>query len=219
MTNCTVSNDQAKTEASMVTRKRIILIGASVGKAWNLPEYPQRVNDTSHIFESLVVYQYDKTGALEEILMRPKRKFRLTLSYVKGFFQPSPQVPKIIIIKECSSYFPGDSSLYKEFVKSWVKRIRDAHIQVILTTIVPVTRERAEKGKGKMEAIAAYNDWIREYARNENVVLLDLEAALRKSAKERFLQDELTSGDGTHLNKKAYDILDKLLQKTLQSKT
>lgn len=199
----------------MTDKKRIFLIGASVGKEWKLPELPKRVNDDRHVFESTAVYQFDKTDALEEVLMRPKRKFHLTRTYLKGFFKPAPQRPEMIIIKECAAYFPGDLELYKARVKGWVKRIREAKIEAALATVVPVTKDRAERQKGKIESIREYNDFIREYAHSENIPLLDLEAALRTDGEKRFLKDDYSSGDGLHLNKKAYDVLDVYLEAAL----
>lgn len=199
----------------MEDKKRIVLLGASVGKAWDLPSFPNRMKNDHYRFETVTAYQYDKTEALEEILMRPQRKFRLTRTYVQGFFKPSPPLPDTIILKECAAYFPGDLELYKELMKKWVTRIRDAKIQVILVTVVPVTQEHAEKKKGRIEAIREFNHWIREYAQTEKIPFLDLEAALRRDADTRFLKDDLTDGDGLHLNKKAYDLLDPLLQSVL----
>jgi hypothetical protein len=195
--------------------KRIFLIGASIGKEWNLKEFPKRVPGTQAVFESSAIYQFDKTEALEEILMRPKRKFHLTRTYIKGLFQPPPQQPDVIVIKECAAYFPGDLRRYKKLINTWVQRIRQAHLQAVLATVVPITKGRAEQQRDKIEAIWAYNDWIRAYVRQEQVSLLDLELAVRQDASNRYLREDLDNGDGLHLNKKAYALLDRLLQENL----
>ena len=214
LTSCAISNDSAEKGRGMENKKRILLLGASVGKAWNLSEFPQRMK-SDDIFETIAFYEYDKTEALDEILMRPKRKFHLTRTYIKGFFEPSPQLPDTIIIKECAAYFPGDLESYKESIKKWVKMIKDKKVDIILATTAPVTEERAKKRKGQIEAIREFNEWIRDYAKIEKITLLDLEAALRKEdATNRFLRDNL-SIDGLHLNKEAYNILDRLLLDTL----
>lgn len=88
-------------------KKRIVLVGASIGQEWNLPELSRRVGNDDYVFESLAAWQFDKTEVLEETLMRPKRKFRLTRTYLKGFLEPNPKPADVVIIKECSSYFPG----------------------------------------------------------------------------------------------------------------
>jgi hypothetical protein len=210
-------SDTAKGE-SMAKKTRIILIGASVGQDWNLQEFTRRTNNDDYVFESVAAWQYDKTDALEEVLMRPRRKFHPTKSYLKGFFKPSPAPVDVVILKECAAYFPGDMVRYKELMKKWVGMIRDTKKEVLLATVAPVTETRAAKQKGKIEAILEYNDWIRQYAKDENITVIDLEAALRKGPETRFLKDELTSGDGTHLNRKAYDILDVLLKDTCQAR-
>ncbi len=212
----TMGNNEATPRSESVAKKKVLLLGASVGKAWNLPEVPQRMHENNYLFESVAAYQYDKSEALDEILMRPRRKFHLTRTYLKGFFLPSPQLPNIIIVKECAAYFPGDLVQYKNMMMQWVKKIRSANIHVMLATTVPVTPERAAKTPGQIEDIRAFNDWVREYAKKENIALLDLEAALTKDAKNRFLRDDLTIGDGLHLNRQAYDILDRLLLDTLR---
>jgi hypothetical protein len=203
-------------KSTTMDKNHIVLLGASVGKAWRLQDYASRMKDPEHTIESIAVYQYDKTEGLEEILMRPKRKFRLTRTYLKGFFQPAPKLPGIIIIKECAAYFPGNMDTYKDLIKQWVKRIREANIEVLIATTVPITRERAKTKKGQIEQIVAFNDWMRTYAGKEHIGILDLEAALRISSVERFLRDELST-DGLHLNEKAYDILDNELKVLLQT--
>jgi len=200
-------------------KKRIFLLGASVGKEWNLPAFPLRMKTDDFTFESMAVYQYDKTEGLEEILMRPKRKFRLTRTYLTGFFKPTPQRPDLIIIKECAAYFPGDMEIYKNLIRGWAKNIREAKIEMALATVVPITQDRADRQKGAMEAIRDFNDWIVEYTKKENIILLDLESALRTDGQNRYLRNEYSSGDGLHLNKNAYEVLDRLLQNTLEMKS
>lgn len=202
----------------MNNKKRIFLMGASVGKEWNLSKYPERMKTDQVFFESAAVYQYDKSEALEELLIRPKRRFHLTRTYLKGFFKPAPQLPDTIIIKECAAYFPGDLGQYKDLLKVWVKMIRDKKIEAVLATVVPVTREQAEKEPEKIGAIRKYNDWIREYANKENLLLLDLEYVVRTDDNNRFLKEEYSSGDGLHLNQKAYDMLDRLIQEAFKIK-
>lgn len=209
MINATNATDEFNTQ-------RILLIGASVGKEWELPQFPVREKLDGYEVESIAVYQYDKTEALQEVLMRPKRKFRLTRSYLTGFFKPAPQLPGVIIVKECAAYFPGDLDSYQRLLKSWVDQIRGARINVVLSTVVPVTKNHAVGHPGRLEQILAYNDWVRAYAGQERIPLLDLEAALRVSDAERALDDVLTSGDGLHLNRAAYARLDQLLKSVLE---
>jgi hypothetical protein len=210
---------QTAEPTTMANSRRVVLLGASIGQEWNLPELPQRMNERRYTFEALQAWEYDKSEIVEETLMRPARKFRPTRSYLSGFFRPSPQPADVIILKECSSYFPSDLHRNKELIQHWVQEIRQKNITAMLATVVPVTRERAQRNPGKQEGIREFNDWVREYAQQQGLPLLDLERALRADNKERYLRDELTSGDGSHLNRKAYDILDKLLIESISTQS
>lgn len=208
---CLVALTAVGVEANMTAKPvRVVLVGASIGQDWNLAGLPGRAKLSGYEFEAVQAWQYDKSEALEETLMRPKRKFRLTPSYVKGFFKASPQPADVIILKECSAYFPGDQQPQRkqELMETWVRSVQEKNIKVMLATVVPVTKQRAAADPGKLEAVLAYNDWVRAYAKKNNIPLLDLEAALRADGRERYLRDDLTSGDGSHLNRKAYDVLD-----------
>lgn len=208
-----VGESVAKPQADE-TRMHIVLIGASIGKSWDLPALPQRTKSERFTFEALQVWDYDKTEAVEETLMRPARKFKLTRTYFKGFFEPSPPVPDLVILKECSSYFGNDAQLQrkKELFQRWVEEVRQKKIPVMVTTIAPITRARADRdGAAKHQAIREFNDWMRIYADAQRLPLLDLEKALRTDDKERYLRDAFTSGDGSHLNRAAYDVLDRVM--------
>jgi len=209
------SADDAAKRPGPMKNTHLVLVGASIGKTWNLPEFPQRESLDGFTLGSLTVWQYDKSDAVKEILMWPKRKFRLTASYFKSLLDEPPKRPDIVILKECSSYFPGDETAQQELMKKWIDEVQAAGMQAMVTTVVPVTRQRAERDAGKMEGIRRYNDWIREYARQQHLVVVDLEAVLREDPDQRFLREEFTSGDGSHLNRKAYDLLDRMLLETL----
>lgn len=195
-------------------RMHVVLIGASIGKTWNLPGLPQRAQNDRYSFDALQVWDYDKSEAVEETLMRPARKFRVARTYVKGFFQPAPKPADLVILKECSSYFPGDIQLMRkrELLQQWVQEVRAKGTPVMVTTVAPITRSRAERdGPVKHQAIREFNDWVRAYTREQQLPLLDLEKALRTDDSERYLRDEYTSGDGSHLNRAAYDVLDRVM--------
>lgn len=192
----------------------VVLVGASIGKSWNLPEWPKRVGADRYSFEALQVWEYDKSNAVEETLIRPARKPHLTLNYLKGFFEPSPRPADLIVLKECSSYFGGEVHMQKkkDLYLRWIQEVQQKNIPVMVTTIVPITRARAARdGESKQRAIREFNDWIRAYARDQKLPLLDLEIALRTNDKDRYLRDEYTSGDGSHLNAAAYAVLDRVL--------
>jgi hypothetical protein len=212
---------------AMQKTKHIVLLGASVGKAWNIESLPQRLmqNGSSHPtpyasrlavfpyrFEYVGVYQFDKSKALQQILQRKENK------------------PEAILIKECAAYFPGYLPKYQELMKGWVTQCKQAGVIPIPTTVVPVVREEGFVKKVKqlvkkilgrattssrIIAILQYNDWIKLYSQKEGLIVLDLEAPLRISLQDRSLRLDLHTGDGLHLNEKAYSLLDQIVLPTL----
>jgi hypothetical protein len=193
----------------------VILIGASIGQGWQLGEWPRRTGTPAFTAEAIAAWQFDKTEAVQEVLMRPSRKFRLTRTYLKSWFQPPLPKPDIAILKECSSYFPGNLDAYQRSIRQWVQELQRRNVQVILATVVPVSKARAAANPGKQESLLEYNRWIREYAREQHLALLDLEAAMRQEGEGSYLQDRFDVGDGTHLNAAAYEVLDTTLRTTL----
>ena len=195
---------------------RVLLVGASVGYEWNLPEWPKRMKNNNVSLEMIPVYSFDKSQALEEVLMRPRRKFNFSRSYLKGLFGPAPQKPDMIIIKECAAYFPGDLENYKTLVKKWIQQSMSSGIKPVVATVVPVTQEHSEKKLGRLQGILEYNDWVRLYTKEIGISCFDLESVLRASKDDRRLRPDLTNGDGLHLNGKAYTILDIALKENLE---
>ncbi len=194
----------------------IVLVGASIGQAWRLEQWPVRAGMQQFTAEAVAAWQFDKSTALEEVLMRPRVKFRLMRSYLRSLLRP-PRRADLIILKECSAYFPGDARAYRESIRKWVEQIRERNIMVMVATVVPVTRARAARDPGKQEAVREFNQWLREYAGRENVPLLDLEAVLSTPDEGRYLRDELALPDGSHLNALAYQRLDSLLRDRLRA--
>lgn len=195
----------------------VVLIGASIGQEWNLPGLPGRLRLSGYEFEALQAWQFDKSETVDETLIRPARKFHLTPSYFKGFFRDSPKPADVVILKECASYFPEDTprEQKQKLLMQWVREVRQRNIKVMVATVVPITRSLEARDPQKQESLLAYNDWLRDYARKEGIPVLDLEAALRPNDRERYLPEDLSIGDGKHLDRKAYDILDGVMAQTL----
>ena len=194
----------------------VTLIGASIGQGWQLAEWPTRAPAPGFTAEAIAAWQFDKTEAVEETLMRPATKFRLTRTYLKSVFQPPPKAD-IVILKECSAYFPGNLEVYKDSIRKWVRQIQASKLPVMLATVVPVTRARAAQAPGKQESLLEYNRWVRGYAREQGIAVLDLEAAMREEGESSYLRESFDIGDGTHLNRAAYAVLDTVLNTTLRA--
>lgn len=195
-------------EASI--KRHIVLLGASVGGAWNISELPNRVSNTDYTFEYVGEYAADKSQKLNSILER-------------GILKPDA-----VIIKLCAAYFPGEPDKLKAFIGNWVRECRKEDVVPILATVVPVVRSfpmrtwllsllhgKWRYPKDPFGAIISFNDWIRNYAKAESLVVLDLEAALRTSQSDRHLDGMYAKADGLHINEKAYKELDKIVIPTL----
>lgn len=195
--------------------KQIVLIGASIGYGWDISRLPQRIKEYDYEFKYMGSDDFDKSEALNNALKKREK-------------------PHAIILKECAAYFPGDLDKYKKDMEGWVAQSLANNVKSIMATVVPVTRPNyftksyvkdllkkyifTQKihMEEKLKYILEYNDWVREYANEKGLIVLDLEAALRVSDKDRRLRQDLTSGDGLHLNSEAYRILDDLMSNTLK---
>jgi len=214
----------------MQKTKHIILLGASVGKSWNIESLPNRIRQSNtnnssnpinpknlinYRFEYVGEYQFDKSKALEQILQRKENK------------------PDAIFIKECAAYFPGDLANYRNLMKMWVGDCLRKGVIPILVSVAPVREPSFWKlqywksivkkiiypnrptVEARLKDLTTFNDWIRKYALEQNLQILDLERALRVSEIDRHLRADLDEGDGLHLNQKAYSILDQTILPTL----
>lgn len=161
----------------------IAFVCASVGAAWNMPGHFPQLN--IEVYEE---YQFDKGYRIQEILDSSK--------------------PDIMIIKECAAYFPPDSqgtsmSAYQNLIIGWVNLCRSREVIPILTTVVPINPD-TNGGQPQLNSIIEFNDWIKEYCKDEDISVIDLEGALRASDSDRSLNPSYDSGDGLHPNEQAY---------------
>jgi hypothetical protein len=189
-------------------RMHLVLVGASIGQGWHLAGWPRRVGAAGFSAEALAAWSFDKTEVLEDMLLRPRVRFRPNRHWLVSILRP-PRRPDVVILKECSSYFPGNLVGYSESIRKWTDRLQGGGIRVVLATVVPVTRRRAEASPGKLGDILAYNRWLRQFARDRGIAVLDLEAALRDP--DSYLPEDYAQEDGSHLNALAYASLDRCL--------
>ena len=198
-------------------QKHIVLLGASIGKGWNISLLSERINNCDYVFEYAHYSGFDKSDKLRKIVSRDENK------------------PDVIFIKECAAYFPGDINHYKNLMKKWIEECQRKDVIPIPATVVPVTRLHSfkqfmidiVKGRNPLrygspfsnkrnEALLEYNDWIRIYCKKCGLSVLDLEAAVRYSEENRYLREDLARLDGVHINKSAYKILDQIVIPTLE---
>jgi len=190
-------------------KRHVILLGASVGRAWDFQSLPQRTGLEGYEFRYIPRGGFDKSRVLQEILAGEEN------------------IPDAVIIKECAAYFPGDFDRYKVLVREWAGICSIKGVIPVLATVVPVTRLHSFKkilidlikGRGFLDdgnpfehnrnaAIVAYNDWVKNFAAEKGLPVLDMEAAVVYGPENRFLREDLAKLDGLHLNAKAYLRLD-----------
>jgi len=170
---------------------------ASVGSAWNINEHFPNLDIT--VYDE---YQFDKGNVIRDILDSDK--------------------PDIMIIKECAAYFPPEETgmsmdAYRDLIRDWVNLCRSESVIPVITTVVPIDPDNPSNWEGQLESILEFNNWIHQYCRDENISVLDLEAALRVSDGNRILDPNYDSGDGLHPNDLAYsERLDHILIPALE---
>jgi lysophospholipase L1-like esterase len=205
-------------------QKHVLLLGASIGEAWDFPNLPVRTNHSGYKFEFIAKYEPDKSDILNQAIQRTENK------------------PDVVIIKQCATYIRADVDTYdpkhveeyKQLAQKWVGQLSEKKIVPIMATIVPISEEIPIWNKFKwlvkkyifskkippfypnirLKGISDYNDWVKAYSEKNGLTILDLEVPLHISDTNRFLKPELTT-DGLHINKKAYQKLDQIVFPTL----
>lgn len=190
--------------------QRITLVGASIGNGWKFPQIGKRLSLSGYEFDYLGAYEFDKSALIAAVLRRSIK-------------------PDFVMIKECSTYFPGDQAKYRQRIVSWIEQLRAAGIQPILVTTAPIgepsglieqTKSIAKRLLGRpatMDGVTAFNNWLRHYGQQQNLPVFDLETVLRRSGSDRWMNPEYDSGDRVHLNALAYDAMDRAFASFLSS--
>ena len=167
------------------TDKYIVLVGASVGKTWDLPGLAERKMDFRVAYGYRGQYAFDKSNIIKKLV-------------------DSPLKPDAVIIKECAAYFPRDTNPSIDMIKQWINILNTSGIQPILATVVPVTKEHdADRNGSRMESINSFNESIRKYSIDNGIPLLDLQQIL-SNKDEGYLQERFAVPDGLHLKAETY---------------
>lgn len=172
----------------------VVLVGASVGKSWNLNELHLRKNTKNNIyFGYRGKYDFDKSDVIHSLISNELK-------------------PNAVIIKECAKYFPRDIDSSLKLVDEWVASLKSNGIVPILATVVPVTSEHDKQNDNLMNSINEYNNALRSYSSDKNVSIIDLQSILSDGFEKNYLNPLYASEDGLHLNSMAYsDVLDDFL--------
>jgi hypothetical protein len=178
---------------SEIPQKYIVLIGASVGSDWQINKLTERVPiSSSFSFGFRVQYNFDKHEPINRLMNLPVPVYA-------------------IIIKECSAYFPRDIDNSMADIREWVGLIQSRGIVPVLATVVPVTHKHDKDHPGKFQSLLKFNNAIKTFAQENDIIIVDLEKTLRISAEDRHLKDEFAQEDGSHLIPRAYHVLDNMM--------
>ena len=185
---------------------RIALIGASIARGWQLDGFAARTGRSDVAVEYVGEYGFDKSKSLAAVLARAGGR------------------PDVVILKECGAYFPGDQAAYEAMIRRWVDALRAAGVVPVVATVGPVAAPQGVvaslkefvkrwvlRREDQNAAIARYNAWLRGYAAEQKLAVLDLEAALSAAGGGPRLDPRFDGGDGLHLSEQAYPILDREL--------
>lgn len=191
--------------------ERIVLIGASYVRGWNLKEIAgarvvNRGVNGEQTFEMLSRFDRDV------ITVCPRAV--IIWGYINDIFRSE----KANIIDKL------DAS--RENLKKMAFKARAHSIQPILATEVTICgrrgfREYAAAFAGKLTGkecyqdyvnknVRAVNQWIREYSRDNNVMLLDFESVLSDDTGSR--KKEYADDDGSHISPRGYEKLTGYIQ-------
>jgi len=178
----------------------VVLVGASVGRQWNLPELPMR----THMKDFCIGYRGKGSFDKKEILIQ------LMNSKIR---------PNLIVLKECAAYFPRKIEDSRSKIEKWYEIACSRSVRLALATCAPVTLENEKQKKGRLKSIKEFNEFIREFARLYSIPVLDIEKVLKDPVAERLcMRIEYAKPDVLHLGEKAYkEVLDPLFVRFIQS--
>ena len=196
------------TGESMADSKRIVYIEASTVNLWKLDSFQERTRTGRYRFQAMLEYDFDKSKMVNQVLVDGEPR------------------PDLVIVQECSVYFPGDLQAYQRMYRRWIDDLEARGLRPVIATVVPpatshgrwqdakdFVKERLLQRPSRLEQVTAFNAWLRNLGAERNIPVFDLEQVVRISAEDRHMRADYNGGDGIHLAPIAYQRLDgELLQ-------
>lgn len=191
--------DNVRVAAATDSIARVVFIGDQIIENWPLERYIKKVQPLNRGI----------TGQrLEGFLLR----FRSDVIDLK---------PRAVVIQFSSYNFRPQNAVkdIKDDIVSLADLARFNKIEPILTTVIPVRRhenkfesESFPQSYAVADTLKAFNNWLADYCRVNDVKLLDFNGALKDD--KGFLPESL-SFDNTHLNAAGFDRLAEAANKVL----
>ncbi len=164
---------------------RVVFLGASITRRWDLEKYFPEIHPINRSIGGQLVF---------DMLPRFKRDV-LDLK------------PRAVVIKFCSINIRPRMplSVLKDGMAMMVQLSLANDVIPIVSTIIPAGKPEAHIGDfSVVDTLAEFNFWVRDYARENGIALIDYAAAIQDE--HGFLPREC-SVDPVHLNEKGYDII------------
>ena len=163
---------------------RVVFYGASITHNWDLKKYFPEIHPVNR----------GVGGFVQDLVI----KFKSNVLDLK---------PRAVVIKLCSINFRPQIPMYmlKDGMAIMVTMAKDAGITPIMATVIPAGKPAAHIGDFNVaDSLAAFNDWARQYAAQNSVVLIDYARAIQDE--NGFLPRDC-SIDPVHVNDKGYGIM------------
>lgn len=164
---------------------RVVFLGASITNRWDLDRYFPEIHPLNRSIGGQLV---------PDMLPRFKRDV-IDLK------------PKAVVIKFCSINIRPQLplSVLEDGMAMMVELSRAGDIAPIISTIIPVGKPEARISDFSVaDSISKLNDWIRRYAGENSVPMIDYATAIQDD--QGFLPKEY-SVDPVHLNERGYEII------------
>jgi lysophospholipase L1-like esterase len=104
-------------------------------------------------------------------------------------------------------------AMFQDDIASMVAIARANHIRVVLASLLPASWFPWKPGAKPAAEIHAWNDWLQQYARQQNLVYLDYYSALVD--KQGGMRPELAFDKAVHPNDAGYAIMQPLAEKAI----
>ncbi len=164
---------------------RVVFMGASITHRWNLEAaFPD-------------VHMINR-GVGGQLVPHMLARFKRDVIDLK---------PKAAIFKFCSINIRPhtNSQTLRDAMTLMVETARAHDITPIVATIIPAGKPEAHIGEfSVVDSLASFNDWLREFAEQESLAIIDFAAAVQDD--EGYLPRDCSS-DPVHVNERGYLIL------------
>lgn len=212
-----VSPGTAYEQNSMINdESKIVIIGASYAASWPIKELSGMIVVNAGIGGNQSFEMLDRFGS-DVVAARPKRV--LIWGFINDLFRSDP-----------TQMDATEDRIKKSFV-AMTKTASDQGIEVIVGTevlmreppgflnwvasIVGGLMGKTSYQQNINRQVSELNDWLRAYAKSQEILVLDFESLLSDSDGQR--KSEFATADGSHLTPDAYAAMTKYARQVLDA--